>query len=267
MTGVLDRFDLSGRVAAVTGAASGIGRATAEALAGAGARLVLGDVDDAGLDETAHAIASAGGEARTVPTDVSRRTDVDGLVDAAVSGFGRLDVMANIAGVIGQGAVADLDEAELDRILSVNLKGTFFGCQAALRVMTGQGSGSIVNMSSGGIDAPSAGLAAYAMSKAAIAQLTKTVAAEGGTHGVRANAVAPGFVVTNMTSRHFRGDDGTIDEARKEAVLKPMRAMSPLGIVGDPDDVALCVLYLASDASRFMTGQILRPNGGVAMPW
>ena len=261
------RFDLTGRSAVVTGAGSGIGQATAITLAAAGAVVVVADIDDDGGRDTVSAITRAGGRAEQRHVDVSRRGEVDALVEHAVTTFGRLDVMANVAGIISQAPVTDIDEAELDRILAVNLKGTFFGCQAALRAMARQGSGSIVNMSSGGIDAPSAGLACYAMTKAAIAQLTKTVAAEGGPSGVRANAIAPGFVITNMTSRHFRNDDGTVDEARKEATLKPMRAMSPLGVVGDADDIALCVLYLASDASRFMTGQILRPNGGVAMPW
>ena len=166
--------------------------------------------------------------------------------------------MANIAGIISGGPITATEEADLDRILAVNLKGVFFGCQAALRVMGERGSGSIVNMTSTAIDQPAAGLAAYSIAKAGVAMLTRVAAQEGGPLGVRVNAVAPGFVVTPMTQRD--------DPAQMESMVKAMRARSPLKTVGEPSDIAYAVLYLASDASRFVTGQILRPNGGVAMP-
>jgi 3-oxoacyl-[acyl-carrier protein] reductase len=261
-------FSLAGRVAAVTGAASGIGRATALGLARAGARVVVGDVDVDGLEATGSLVDAAGGERAVVmPADVSRKGDVDALVARAVADGGRLDVMANVAGIIHNSAIVETDEADLDRVLAVNLKGAFFGCQAALAAMAPQGSGSVVNMSSGGIDQPADGLACYAMSKAAIAMLTKTAAREGGRHGIRVNTVAPGFVLTAMTQRHYTLEDGSIDQTRMEAVLRPLRAASPLGIVGEAEDVANTVVYLASDAARFVTGQILRPNGGIVMPW
>jgi 3-oxoacyl-[acyl-carrier protein] reductase len=122
-------------------------------------------------------------------------------------------------------------------------------------------------MSSGAIDAPQAGISGYAMTKAAVAQLTKTLAMEVAKQGVRVNAIAPGFVLTAMTGRHFVGADGTVDEQAKEATLAPMRKRTPLGEVGAPTDIAYAALYLASDAARWTTGQILRPNGGVSMPW
>jgi 3-oxoacyl-[acyl-carrier protein] reductase len=198
-------------------------------------------------------------EATVVPTDVSKRADVEALVDRAVGHFGRLDVMANVAGIMGAGGpITGIDEQALDRVLAVNLKGVFFGCQAALRVMGEQGSGSIVNMASAAIDHPAAGLAVYSMAKAGVAMLTRVAAQEGGPVGVRVNAVAPGFVVTPMTQRG--------DPERMAAVESGMRKRSPLGAIGDPADIANAVLYLASDASRFMTGQILRPNGGTVMP-
>jgi 3-oxoacyl-[acyl-carrier protein] reductase len=156
------------------------------------------------------------------------------------------------------GPITGIDEQALDRVLAVNLKGVFFGCQAALRVMGEQGSGSIVNMASAAIDHPAAGLAVYSMAKAGVAMLTRVAAQEGGPVGVRVNAVAPGFVVTPMTQRG--------DPERMAAVESGMRKRSPLGAIGDPADIANAVLYLASDASRFMTGQILRPNGGTVMP-
>ncbi len=242
-------------MAVVTGAASGIGRASAVALSDAGARVVLADRDEENLEKTALMVD----DNLVVPTDVTKKAEVDALVDRAVEHFGRVDVMANVAGIMGAGGpIVDIDEAALDRVLAVNLKGVFFGVQAALRVMGEQRSGSIVNMASAAIDAAPAGLAAYSMAKAGVAILTRVAAQEGGPMGVRVNCVAPGFIVTPMTQR------GTPEQmANVEAM---MRKRSALGLVGEPDDIANAVLYLASDASRFMTGQVLRPNGGTAMP-
>jgi 3-oxoacyl-[acyl-carrier protein] reductase len=211
-------------------------------------------------------IEKDGGTAWAVQTDVSRAAEVDALVARAVDETGRLDIMGNVAGIMHESMVVETTEADLDRVLGINLKGVFFGCQAAARVMSEQGSGSIINMASGAIDTPAPRIVCYAIAKAGVAQLTKTLAREVGANGVRVNAIAPGFVLTGMTGRHFINPDGTIDEARKQATIEPMSRMSPLGIVGEPDDIAYAVLYLASDASRFVTGQILRPNGGVVMP-
>jgi 3-oxoacyl-[acyl-carrier protein] reductase len=261
-----DAFDLSGRVAVVTGAASGIGEASARMLAAAGAVLVCADLDAGGAERVAAEIRADGGAATGIGCDVSIRAEVDDLVEHAAADHGRVDVMANIAGIIHESLVVDTKEDDLDRVLGVNLKGVFFGCQAAARVMIGQGSGSIINMASGAIDAVAPNIVCYAMAKAAVAQLTKTLAVEVGPLGVRVNAIAPGFIITGMTSRHWRQPDGTLDLERKEQVTTPMIERSTLGRVGEPDDIAYAVLYLASDAADFMTGQILRPNGGVAMP-
>ncbi len=131
--------------------------------------------------------------------------------------------------------------------------------------MVEQGHGSIVNMTSTAALAPAPDVGAYAMTKAAVLQLTRTMAIEVGRKGVRVNAVAPGFVPTKMTSRYYRRPDGTIDEEMKDAVLKPMAKFAPLRRVGETADVAYCVLFLASDASSFLTGQCLSPNGGMTM--
>jgi 3-oxoacyl-[acyl-carrier protein] reductase len=259
-------FDLAGRVAVVTGAGSGIGAASARLLARAGASVVCADVDEARANVVADEIVADGGTADAVGCDVSRRTDVERVVQDAAASYGRLDVMGNIAGIMQESLVVDTEESELDRVLGINLKGVFFGCQAAARVMTAQGSGSIVNMSSGAIDSPREGLVAYAMAKAAVAQLTKTLAVEVGPSGVRVNAVAPGYVVTAMTMQRYTRPDGSIDENARAAVIEPLRQRSALRRIGDPDDIAAAVLYLASDASGFVTGQILRPNGGISMP-
>jgi 3-oxoacyl-[acyl-carrier protein] reductase len=124
-----------------------------------------------------------------------------------------------------------------------------------------------VNLASAAVDLPAPRHACYGMSKAAVVQLTRTLAMELGDDGVRVNAVAPGFIITGITARHFTNPDGTVDEERKAAVAKTFSRVAPLRRVGEPEDVADVVLFLASDASRYMTGQILRPNGGMAMPW
>jgi 3-oxoacyl-[acyl-carrier protein] reductase len=248
----LDRFRLDGKVAVITGAASGIGRATAVTLSDAGARLVLADVDEDGLAQTTKMVA----ESTVVPTDVSRKDDVDALVQRAVDHFGAVDIMANIAGVLLYRSLLDTDEADLDRVLDVNLKGVVFGCQAALRVMGERGSGSIINMASAAIDQPGTRVAAYSISKAGVAMTTRIAALDGGPLGVRVNGVAPGFVVTPMTQRD--------DAAQMASLVKAIEGGTPLRRTGEPEDIADAVLYLASDASRFVTGQILRVNGGIA---
>ena len=260
-------IDLAGRTAVVTGAGSGIGRASACLLARAGAAVVCGDVDAASAGETAKLIVDGGGRASVQVADVARSAEVEALVEAAMDQYGRLDIMANIAGIMLRSPVTDLSDEDLDRILSVNLKGVVFGCRAAARVMVKQRSGSIINMSSATIDVPSPGLAGYGMAKAAVAQLTRVLASEVGRDGVRVNAVAPGFVVTNMTARLFTSPDGSVDPTKRDAVLDGIRKTVPLRLVGEPEDIAHSVLFLASDGARYMTGQILRPNGGTAMPW
>ena len=251
----IGQFRVDEKIAVVTGAASGIGRATAVVLSDAGARLVLADRDEDNLEQTLKMVD----EAIVVPTDVSKQAEVGKLIDDAVSHYGRVDVMANVAGIMGAGGpIPSIEEGVLDRVLAVNLKGVFFGVQAAMRVMGEQGSGSVVNVASAAIDAPAANLAVYSMTKAGVAMLTRVAAVEGGPMGVRVNCVAPGFIVTPMTQR------GT--EEQMAQVEAGMRKRSVLGAVGDPEDIANAILYLASDASRFMTGQVLRPNGGTAMP-
>lgn len=265
MSDVFDAFRLTGRGAVVTGAASGIGAAIAEVLAAAGAQVVLADVDQAGAEEVAGRIRAQGGSARAVRCDVSKRGDVDSAVGAAEAAFGRLDVMCNVAGVPSDGALAEVSEAEFERVLGINLKSVLFGCQAALRSMGPQGSGSIVNVASAVIDAPAPGYGLYAISKAGVASLTQTLALEAGPLGVRVNALAPGATLTAFTNRHLLGPDGEVAPARLEQFVSAMRARSPLGRVGEALDQAWLALYLASDASRFCTGQIWRANGGQAL--
>ncbi|MEU6550875.1 SDR family NAD(P)-dependent oxidoreductase [Streptomyces sp. NPDC046915] len=249
-------YDLTGRTAFVTGAASGIGRASAVLLAEAGATVHCADRDAKGLHETAALIEDRGGTARTHSLDVTDRA----RLGEAVRSCERLDVMAAIAGVMHSSPVLETRDEDLDRVLNVNFKGVLYACQEAARLMLARHTrGSIITMASGAIDTGGPGLLCYGAAKAAVVQLTKTLAAEVGRHGIRVNAVAPGWIRTPMTDRHDHEA-----QAHTEAL---MARMSPLGRVGEADDIAHAVLHLASDASSFTTGQILRPNGGVAMPW
>jgi len=265
-TTLIDSFRVDGKVAVVTGAGSGIGKASALALAGAGAVVVCADIHADTARATADEITGAGGVAEGCALDVSRRLDVDALAERVAAERGGIHVWCNIAGIMVEGPFLDAPEDDLDRILAVNLKGVFFGCQAAGRVMVEQAEGgSIINASSAAADAPSPNVVSYAICKAGVVQMTKSLAYEVGRKHVRVNAVAPGFVLTGMTGRYFVRPDGTVDEAMQEAVIAPMKKYTPLRAIGEPEDIAAAVLYLASDASRFMTGQVLRPNGGVAM--
>jgi len=260
-------FDLTGRIAVLTGAASGIGRATALVLSGAGATVVLGDIDGPGVEATVKEIDRRGGKAVGVEMDVTRRADVDALVARATGDYGRIDVMGNIAGVRSDGPVVDITDVEFERVLDINLRGVFYGCQAALRAMIPQGSGNIINISSGIVDDPGPTMATYGMTKAAVASLTKAIASEGAAHGIRANAIAPGIILSNFSRAHFVDESGEVDPARFDAYIEWAGTLSPMARVGTPAEVAWMILYLVSDAASFVTGQIMRPNGGSSMPW
>ena len=175
--------------------------------------------------------------------------------------------MGNIAGVPHNRLVAECTDEEFERILAINLKSVFYGCQAALRHMLPQRSGNIVNISSGAIDTPAPTLACYGMTKAAVAMLTKTLATEVGRSGIRVNALAPGVIHTGFSRHNYVDEQGRVIPEKVEEYRKRFGAMAPLGRVGEAQDVAWAILYLVSDAADFVTGQILRPNGGVAMPW
>jgi len=168
--------------------------------------------------------------------------------------------------VIHDAPVADLREADLDRVLAVNLKGAFFACQAAIPALRARGAGSIVNMASSAGFAPIPNLSAYAVSKAGVGALTKVLARELGRDGIRVNAIAPGYVAGGMTLRNARRADGSVDEAKLAADRERARKRNALGITGTPEDVAEVALFLAADASRYLTGQILHANGGGYMP-
>ncbi len=258
-------FNLEGQVAVVTGGASGIGAATAEVLASAGAAVVVGDIDEEGAQRTAEKIAAEGRRASARRTDTMRRADLDDLVSGAVREYGQVDIMANVAGIGHTKPVRDLTEEEFDRVMAVNLKGVLFGSQAALEVMVPRRSGVIINVASTIIDSPAPGQALYGMTKAGVAFLSRVLAAEAGPYGIRVNVVAPGATPTNFGA--YRYADGHIDPDQEATFQEAMRQITPLGFVGEAVDQALMILFLASPAARWATGTIWRVNGGQSRPW
>ncbi len=250
---VLPRFDVADQVALVTGAARGLGRAIALALAAAGADVALGLRDlgsDAGVVEE---VEKLGRRALPLQLDVSKMAQIGPAVNAVVERFGRLDILVNNAGVAPENPAEDVVEEDFDRTLAVNLKGTFFTSQAAARVMIPQGYGRIVNMSSqaGFIALP--GESVYCMTKAAIAHLTKCLAVEWGPHNITVNAVAPTFIATPGT------EPALADPQFRADVLERVAALHR---VGEPVEVAGVVVFLASPAASLITGETVLIDGG-----
>jgi 3-oxoacyl-[acyl-carrier protein] reductase len=262
---IVDAFSLEGRVAVITGAGSGLGQEAARILALAGAHLVLGDRDEQGLKTTAELVGTTSERVSCRRVDVSRREEVESLADWAVEEAGGIDVWVNSAGVSYLHTLLETDEQKAGRTVSINMMGPYWGCVAAGRIMRERGGGAIVNISSGGGMKPLPGIGVYGMTKAAVNSLTWTCAAEFGPFGIRVNAVAPGWIETPMSRDLFRNANGEIDPDLRDKVRREMASQSPLGILGSPTDIALALLYLASDASRFVTGQILAVNGGESM--
>lgn len=260
---LIEQFSLHGRTAVITGAAGGIGRQAAITFTQAGANVIIADVGIAGLEETAALVAAAGGKATVVPTDVSDRDQVNALADAAIKTHGHLDIWANVAGVIRYMNIVDATPEDVEFITKVNLWGTYWGVAAAGRAMTN--GGSIINVSSAGGDMPAPTLSIYAMTKAAVSHLTRCAAVELGANDIRVNAIAPGFTDTPMVQGRWTNADGSVNEAERESYTTTRAAQSPLGTIATAEDQSWAMLYLASDASRFVTGQVIRPNGGVVM--
>jgi NAD(P)-dependent dehydrogenase (short-subunit alcohol dehydrogenase family) len=247
------RFDVRGKVALVTGAARGIGRATALALAQAGADVALGLRDRGTGGTLAAAIEALGRRALPLQMDVTRRPEVTAAVAEAVRVLGRIDILVNNAGIGPPNPAEAVTEADFDATLAVNLKGTFFVSQEVGRAMIAAGSGGrIINLSSqaGFVALPTESV--YCMTKAAITHLTKCLAVEWARHGINVNAVAPTFIRT----------PGTAKWLEDETFRRDLLARIPLGRVGEPDDVAGTVVFLASPAAAMVTGATLLVDGG-----
>ncbi len=244
---------LAGQVSLVTGASRGIGRAIARALAGEGATVCLGARDEGKLAEAVAEIQAAGGKAAAVRLDVADRASLEAAFQAILGEHGRIDHLVNNAGITRDNLVLRMNAADWDDVLTTNLTGVFHCTQLALRPMIKQRSGRIVNVTSVVGVTGNAGQANYAASKAGVIGFTKAVAREVASRGITVNAVAPGFIETDMTA--------AMTEKAREAVSGAV----PLGRVGRPEDVAGAVVFLCSGAASYITGQILGVDGGFHM--
>jgi 3-oxoacyl-[acyl-carrier protein] reductase len=246
-------MSLAGKAAIVTGAAQGIGRAIAEALAHAGADVAVADLDPGRSQDTVTAITKMGRRALNIKVNVAEWNDAKAMVDQVVKEWGKVDILVNNAGITRDGLLLRMKEEDWNLVLQVNLNGTFNCTKAALQPMSKQRSGRIVNIASivGAIG--NAGQANYAASKAAVIGFTKTVAREYASRAVTVNAVAPGFIDSAMTQQ--------LSADVKETLFKQI----PLGRLGQPSDVAEAVKFLASDEAGYITGHVLHVNGGMHM--
>ncbi|MBB6735532.1 3-oxoacyl-[acyl-carrier-protein] reductase [Cohnella zeiphila] len=248
------RLDLTGKTALVTGASRGIGRAIAIALAEAGADVAVNySGSEAAAAETAQAIEALGRRAIVVRANVGKAAEFDAMVQQTLETFGKLDVLVNNAGITRDNLIMRMKEEEFDDVIETNLKGVFNGIKAVTRPMMKQRSGRIINISSVVGILGNAGQANYVAAKAGVIGLTKSASRELASRGITVNAVAPGYIETDMT--------GKLPKEVQDGIM----AQIPLGRMGKPEDVAAVVVYLASDAAAYMTGQTLHVDGGMYM--
>jgi NAD(P)-dependent dehydrogenase (short-subunit alcohol dehydrogenase family) len=246
---------LANKIALVTGAGSGIGRGIACRFAVEGTSLVLSDLADEGLQETATMIEEAGGQSVSVVGDVSVRSDAERMVEAAITRWGRLDIVVNNAGISGsrQATLAHLTpDEEWERVLAVNVSGVFRVASVAIRQMLVQGYGNIINIASAAGLVPFPARAAYNASKGAVISFTRALALDYAPNHIRVNAICPGMVETNMTRWRL-----AIPELRQQVL-----DMTPWARIGTPEDIAAAAVYLASDEADFVTGHMLVIDGG-----
>ena len=246
-------MELGGKVALVTGAAQGIGRAIALLLAQKGADIVVSDINLEKAEEMAKEIEALGRKAMAIKVDVANTNDVERMVEAILERFGQIDILVNNAGIARDKLILRMTEEDWDSVLNVNLKGTFNCTKAVIKHMSKQRKGKIVNIASVVGEMGNVGQANYSASKAGVIGFTKTIAREFAQRGINVNAIAPGYIETPMT------------EALTEKVKEELRRMIPMERLGRPEDVAQAVLFLVSEASSYITGQVLNVNGGIYM--
>lgn len=247
------KVPLEGRAALVTGSGRGIGRGIALKLAQCGASVVVNDLESAGPSQVVEDVKSLGGKATAILGDISLPDQASQIIEGSISACGRLDILVNNAGVTRDGLILRMSDADWDQVLSINLKGAFLCTRAALRHMVRQRWGRIINIASVVGLMGNAGQANYAAAKAGLIALTKTVAREVASRGITANAIAPGFIDTEMTRR--------LPDNIKQQIVGQI----PLGRFGSPEDVANAVAFLASEEAGYITGHVLNVDGGMVM--
>jgi len=246
-------IDLTGKTAIVTGGARGIGKAIVLRLAGAGADVAVSDIDLAGAEAVAAEVQAMGRKSLAMKGDVSKLAEAEALIEGTLAAWGHLDILVNNAGITRDGLLVRMEEAQWDSVIAVNLKGTFNGVKAAARVMMKQHAGKIINIASVVGVMGNAGQANYAASKAGVIGLTKSAAKELGGRNIQVNAVAPGYIETDMTK--------DLPQSARESFL----TLIPLKRPGTAQDVADIVLFLASPLADYVTGQVLHADGGMVM--
>ncbi|PHR50624.1 glucose 1-dehydrogenase [Cycloclasticus sp.] len=260
----LDLFRLDGQIALVTGAGCGLGNVFARALAAAGATVVSADINLASAEQTAEEVRLLGGKALSVEVDVSDVDSVAAMNRAVLQAYGRLDILVNNAGVASPAdRIHEMPVEDWDRVNAVNTRGVFLCTKAVLPQMMAQKKGSIINISSvaglGGVSNDLSAVAAnYSASKGAVATLTKQIAVEYGNEGIRCNAIAPGWHLGTQLGREAL----PLSEADIAAMVEKLHGLTPLNRTGDPEELAGLLVYLASDAASFMTGQVIAHDGG-----
>ena len=246
-------MEANGKIALVTGGAQGIGKAIALLLAEKGSDVIVSDVNLEKAEETAREIEALRRRSMAIRANVAVFDEVEQMVRALIERFGRIDILVNNAGIARDKLLLRMTEEDWDAVLDINLKGTFNCTKAVIRHMSKQRSGRIVNIASVVGEMGNAGQANYSASKAGVIGFTKTIAREFASRGITVNAIAPGYIVTPMT-------DALPEKAKEE-----LKRMIPMERLGQPEDVAQAVLFLVSEASSYMTGQVLNVNGGIYM--